>query len=230
MEDSTFKPKLLMRIHDLSASYGKRLVLDNVHLEVNEGDIVLITGNNGCGKSTLLKVLFGLHKPRERSVIDFLTAGKIIGISNATVKDHLAMGLAYVPQKEGLFNDLTVLDNLRISGHMLSQKEMDRAVNHVMSLFPWLKKYLYRKPLSLSGGEYQMVAIAMALLHQPKLLLIDEPIASLANRMAEQVANALKHTHECQNTSMIIVEHRISELAVLNPRRIDLNLGQLSAL
>lgn len=221
-------PKLLMEVRNLSASYGQRTILKDIRLDINVGEIVLVTGSNGSGKSTLLKALFGLHQPEKGSIINFHPSGKLIRISDATVKDHLALGLAYVPQKEGLFNDLTVLDNLRISGHQLSRKELEQSIGHVISLFPWLSTYLNRKPLSLSGGEYQIVAIAMALLHQPRLLLIDEPIAGLASSRATQVASVLQRMRDIYNTSMIIVEHRISELKVLDPKRIDLHLGHLS--
>jgi branched-chain amino acid transport system ATP-binding protein len=228
MHELPLDKQILMKVRDLSASYGQRMIIEEICLDIAEREVILLTGSNGSGKSTLLRALFGLHKPIQSGRVEFLSAGKTIKISEATVNNHLSLGFAYVPQKEGIFHDLTVGDNFRLSGHQLPPKELERRITIIERWFPWLKEYWNRKPSAMSGGECKILAITMALLHQPKLLLIDEPMAGLAGTMAKQLSEVLRDAHKAYGTSMLIVEHRTSGLGILNPKEIGLKLGRLT--
>lgn len=227
MTDSVNNRHLLLRARNLTAGYGKRTVIEDINFDIGKGDIVLLTGENGSGKSTLLKTLYGLHKPSRDSIIEYFDAGLFIRVSPATVCRHLLMGFAYVPQRDSLFSDLTIMDNLKLSGHQLTRSRFLERVDFVSYQLPWLRNFLSQKPPSMSGGECQIAAIAMALIHQPKLLLIDEPMAGLSPSVADHLSIVFKEACHCDGTSLLIVEHRLSLLTILKPRRIDLNLGRL---
>jgi len=164
----------LLEVRDLVAGYGDSDILRGLSLHVDRGELVAVIGPNGAGKSTLLKALAGLVHPR---------AGRIAlhgsDITGAGTRRIVASGLCYVPQEANVFPSLSVWENLTIGGWTAPRALNERA-RAVMELFPVLAERRRARAGTLSGGERQMLAMAMALMVEPRLLLLDEPSAGLA--------------------------------------------------
>ncbi|MGC1378716.1 MAG: ATP-binding cassette domain-containing protein [Anaerolineales bacterium] len=221
----------ILSVRKLSTGYGKKQVLFDVTLDVMPGEIVLITGGNGSGKSTLLKAIYGLLPPWNADAEILyrpLQNGEVLSTNVAS--NNLAQGLAYLPQKNAVFDDLTVEDNLRLAGHILrGGKGFASRRDEVLSLLPMLAPMLKRKPEKMSGGERQMAALGMAMLHRPRLLLLDEPTAGLDSKNAAMFLDAIHSAQEKNLLSFIVVEHRKYECQSLGGRLCRMRLGVLDA-
>lgn len=204
----------ILSVRNLSTGYGKKQVLFDVSMDVMPGEIVLITGGNGSGKSTLLKAIYGLL-PAWNADAEILYRPEQNGaaINTSTATSNLAQGLAYLPQKNAVFDDLTVEDNLRLAGHILrDNKEFANRRDEVLAALPALATLLKRKPEKMSGGERQMVALGMVLLHRPKLLLLDEPLAGLDTEKLNLLMSTINEIRLRQEITLIMVEHRKAEI------------------
>src|SRR5262249_57013185 len=164
----------LLEVQGLSAGYGDADILRGLSIHVRRGELVAIIGPNGAGKSTLLKTLAGLLPPR---------AGRItlggVDLTGAGTERVVAAGLCYVPQEANVFPALSVWENLTIGAWTAPAEFGDRA-RAALDLFPALVARRRARAGTLSGGERQMLAMAMALMVDPQLLLLDEPSAGLA--------------------------------------------------
>jgi branched-chain amino acid transport system ATP-binding protein len=196
-------------------------VLYNVSFEVNKGDIVLVAGSNGSGKSTLLKAIYGMLPQWDD--------GKVIfdgeNITGKPTADLLKKGLLYIPQKNNLFEELTVKENLEMAGLTLDKWLRKERMDNVLSMFVMLKSYLNRIPMTLSGGERQLLTLAMAIMHQPKMILIDEPFTGLAPHNIEFIAENLKGLNERLGITLVIVEHRVKEFINIASHIIGMKIG-----
>lgn len=221
----------ILSVRNLSTGYGKKQVLFDVSLDVMPGEIALITGGNGSGKSTLLKAIYGLL-PAWNADAEILYRPDQNGaaVSTSIATNNLAQGLAYLPQKNTVFDDLTVEDNLRLAGHILrDDKEFANRRDEVLASLPVLATLLKRKPEKMSGGERQMVALGMVLLHRPRLLLLDEPTAGLDSKNAAAVLETIHSAQEKNQLSLVVVEHRQNECSALGGRLCRMRLGILDA-
>ena len=218
----------ILSVRKLSTGYGKKQVLFDVSLDVMPGEIVLITGGNGSGKSTLLKAIYGLLPPWNADAeILYRPEPDSATVSTSTATDNLAQGLAYLPQKNAVFDDLTVEDNLRLAGHILrDDKEFARRHDEVLSSLPMLAALLKRKPEKMSGGERQMVALGMVMLHRPRLLLLDEPLAGLSENLSLLICRTIEKLASV-GTSVVTVEHRADHIVSIADKSIFLLLGNL---
>lgn len=173
---------------DVSAGYGEALILRNASVIVNDGEIVSLIGPNGAGKSTLLKSIAGLLSVRS-GCIEF--GGR--DITNARPQELVRSGLTYVPQVANVFPSLTVRENMTI---MLPSRTREvllkQRVDRVLTAFPELRPRLSGRAGLLSGGERQMLAIGRALMVEPKIVLLDEPSAALAPKIAALVFERVK--------------------------------------
>jgi ABC-type branched-subunit amino acid transport system ATPase component len=213
----------MLKIENLSTGYGKKQVLYNVSLEVNKGDIVLLAGSNGSGKSTLLKAVYGIM-PRWANGQIYFDEENITGKPTA---DLLKNGLLYIPQKSNLFEDLTVKENLEMAGLILNRKLLNQRIEHALSVFTILEPNLHRTPMKLSGGERQLLTLAMATIHQPKMILVDEPFSGLSIQNIIFIADKLKELNEVSGLTLMIVEHRIMESLRISNKVIGLKLGNV---
>ncbi len=214
----------MLKVERLSTGYGKKQVLFNVSLKVDKGDIVLIVGSNGSGKSTLLKAIYGLLPQWSDGQVLFNGCDNITGKPAAAL---LKKGLLYIPQKNNLFEDLSVKENLEIAGITLNKKCIQKEIDFVLAVYPSLIRHLNRIPMKLSGGERQLLALAMATLHKPMLILVDEPFAGLSGQNIDFIAKNLKLLSENRKVALLIVEHRVKECLKIADRIVGLKLGEI---
>lgn len=201
----------LLKVEEVTSGYGDMEVLHAVSLEVGEGEIVTIIGPNGAGKSTLMKTIFGLLTP---------TAGAIQfaeqDITGLPPDRIVRLGMAYVPQVENVFPSLTVQENLEMGAFIRTDDFSDR-IEEIYSLFPTLKRRRNQRVGKMSGGERQMVAMGRALMLNPQLLMLDEPSAALAPKLAAQIFERITAINDT-GVAILIVEQNAKESLKLSTR------------
>lgn len=195
----------MLSISNLNAGYEDLEVLQDVSLELPTGKIGVLMGPNGAGKSTLLKAIFNLVEVKGGDI-----TYNDQRLNSLPTHSLLECGVAYVPQGKINFGMLTVWENLVIGGYHLEDKRVAKEnIEHVVSQFPGLKPHINQLAFRLSGGQQQMVAIARALIMQPKLLLLDEPSLGLSPKLVKEVFRLIKHLQQTFNLTVLIVEHNI---------------------
>lgn len=205
------KPPSLLTVRGLHAWYGQSHVLRGIDLEVDAGEIVSVLGRNGAGRSTLLKALTGQLPCRG----EVLFAGACL-VGRAT-HEIARRGLAYVPESRDVFPSLTVEQNLLL-GRKSGRPPADGwRFDDVYALFPALQKRRKVAAGALSGGEQQMLALARALMGNPRLMLIDEPTEGLSPQMVEQVAHCLTLLRQ-RRVAVLLIEQKQSIALALSQR------------
>ena len=202
----------LLVASNVVAGYGAQdEILKGVDLVVAEDEVVCIIGPNGAGKSTLLKAIAGLLRPKLGSVT--LGGRPIAGLP---AREISRLGLAYVPQEFNVFPTLSVRENLEIGGY-IDRKAAARRIEGVLARFPVLAGKQRHAARTLSGGERQMLAMAMALMVEPTLLLLDEPSAGLSPLAAERLFDAIVEIHKA-GIAIAIVEQNANEALAISDR------------
>ncbi|GAB3434911.1 ABC transporter ATP-binding protein [Actinophytocola sediminis] len=189
----------LLELRDVHAFYGDVECLHGVDLTVADGEVVVVLGANGAGKTTLLRSICQLV----RTEGTILFAGAPIG---ANTYDIVRRGVSMVPQGRGTLVDLSVEDNIRAGGYIRRDKDIEADVRYWYEVFPALAKRRSTLAGSLSGGEQQMLAIARALMSNPRLLLLDEPSLGLAPIVVRQLFDVLAMVGEERAVAMVVVE------------------------
>jgi len=210
----------MLKVNNISSGYGKKQVLYDVSLEVNAGEVILLTGGNGSGKSTLLKCIYNLL-PLWSGSIEFERQDT----GNKKPSDLIHKGIVYIPQKDFYFENLTVLENLQISGNMLPKNILKERIEEVLDQ-TGLEKFRKRKPFDLSGGERKILAFGMGLIHKPRLLLFDEPLAGVDAQNTAILLSLFQETIIKPDNSLIIVEHK-DDAQELFTRKIEMELGKV---
>jgi branched-chain amino acid transport system ATP-binding protein len=209
----------LLTIEKLNAGYKTLQILFDVTITAPRNLLTVVVGPNGSGKSTLLKTVFGLTKIYSGKV--FLDGLDITGLPPHKVAEK---GIAYLPQVDNVFSNLTVYENLLIAGYGLKRDE--DAVTDVLEMFPHLKTYRNRKAAEMSGGERQMLAIAMALIRKPKLMLFDEPTGNLSPKMATQILNVIKELRDSHGKTIILAEQNAKKALEIGDKAVLLVSGR----
>lgn len=211
----------MLTIKNLSAGYGGPTVIQNVHLEVHEGEIVTMIGPNGAGKSTVLKSIFSLTKIESGEVL--LHNENLVGLKISTIT---ARGIGYVPQGRSIFPSLTVEENLFMGAYIRSDGEkIKKDLEYVYSKFPRLHERRKQKSRTLSGGEQQMVALGRSLMLKPQLLLLDEPSIGLAPKIVAEVFEKIQEIQR-DGTAILMVEQNASMALQISQRAYVLELGK----
>lgn len=197
-----------LEVTGITGGYGKVPIVQGVSMRAQSGHVVTIVGPNGAGKSTFLKVIAGVLGASEGSV-------KVEGneIVNLPANKVARLGLAYVPQEANVFPSLTIRENLEMGGFIL-QHDLTQRIHHLYELFPDLKTAQHKKAGNLSGGQRNMLAMARALMLDPKVLLLDEPTAGLSPIYTDvvwQKVGAIAKT----GTAVVVVEQNV-ERAIAN--------------
>ena len=195
----------LLQVEDIHTYYGKSHVLHGVSLEVATGEVVGLLGRNGVGKSTTLKTIMGLiHPTRGRVVFE---GGPITQVPAHRVARH---GIGYVPEDRRIFPLLTVLENLRtgLDRHGVSEARKKQLLEKVYNYFPVLAERRHQAGGTLSGGEQQVLAIARAMMLEPKIILLDEPTEGLMPRMVSQIRQIIGVLHG-DGVAILLVEQNV---------------------
>lgn len=197
--------EVLLEVEGIASGYGKKTVLQGVTLRVHEGEVVTMLGHNGAGKSTTLKTILGLLPARAGQV---RFAGQ--PWANGNPVENVRRGMALVPQGRGVFPDLTVIENLMLGAYT----QRDAAGNatrlrQVIELFPMLDERRAQRAGTLSGGQQQMVAVGMALMPRPRLMMMDEPSIGLAPVLVQRVLETARQINRRFGTAIILVEQNI---------------------
>jgi ABC-type branched-subunit amino acid transport system ATPase component len=207
---------------DLTAGYDRSPVIHGISLSVAPGEVVSIVGPNGSGKSTLLKTIVG--------VIETLSGRVLIGETDVTGRrpeDIARIGVGYVPQVDDVFAPLTVRENLEMGGYLLRPREVSGRIEHVLTVFPRLGGMASRRAGKLSGGERKMLAMGRVLMLSPALVVLDEPTANLAPKIAATVLQ--EHVRQLAGTgaSVLVVEQRARAVLEISDRTYVMGGGQL---
>lgn len=214
----------LLLLATLVTGYGKKQVLNGVSLGVAPGEIVALIGHNGAGKSTLLKAVFGMLPIWSGSVsLDGAP------LNRPSPRELLRVGVAYVPQGNRVFGDLTVRENLEIAGGTLPvDVRLKDRIQHVFTLFPALTARLRQRAGTLSGGEKQMLALANALILSPRLLLLDEPSLGLAPPRVTDALQRIQQISRDSGAAILVVEQKVRQVLRIANRVCVLRNGEVS--
>ena len=200
----------MLKIENLSVSYGHIKALRQVSISAEKGQIVSIVGANGAGKTTLLKTMSCLVKAEEGSIRFY--DQEILGKKPNQV---VAQGIVHVPEGRRVFAGLTVLDNLKVGGYRFSSKSIQKNLDLVFKLFPILNERKNQFAGTLSGGEQQMLAIGRGLMSEPKLLLLDEPSLGLAPIIINQVFQLIQEIRNSGITILLVEQNARRALEIL---------------
>jgi ABC-type branched-subunit amino acid transport system ATPase component len=209
----------MLEARDVVSGYGEVEILHGVSITVEEGEIVTIIGPNGAGKSTLLKTIFGLLPAKQGEV--FFGGERVTGCPPQTM---VHKGLCYVPQSDNIFPSLTIQENLEM-GAFVRRDDFRPRIEELYGLFPDLGERRHVRAGKLSGGQRQMLALARALMLEPRMLLLDEPSASLAPNMVELVFAKILEINR-SGVGIVMVEQNAREALALSHRGYVLAMGQ----
>jgi branched-chain amino acid transport system ATP-binding protein len=217
----------ILEAESLSASYSRAEVLKQCSVRVMPSEAVVVLGPNGAGKSTLMRALMGLI-PATTGQINFLGRP----IEQWPTRKRACAGMVLVPEGRGILGPLTVIENLQLGAYgrngTATRSDINASFARVFELFPRLRERRGQKAGSLSGGEQQMLAIARALVADPRLMLLDEPSLGLAPRVTEEIFNALRGLNQ-QGLSLLIVEQKAPPALQLAERVYVLRTGRIVA-
>jgi ABC-type branched-subunit amino acid transport system ATPase component len=195
-----------LRVRDVTAGYGRVPVIKRVSLEVKKTELLAVIGPNGAGKSTLLKAITGDLAVREGTIT--LDGERIDGLPADRVARH---GVGYVPQTRDIFDRLTVKENLQMGGYTLGRRHIQDRLDDVLDLFPHLAKMRDRRAGLLSGGERKMLAIGRVMMTRPTLLILDEPTANLAPKLARSLLAEHVKSLAQRDVAVLLVEQRVRD-------------------
>ena len=214
---------MVLELRTVDTGYGKKQVLFGLSLSVRDGEIVAIIGPNGAGKSTVLKAIFGLL-PAWRGEVLFQGAL----LRYASPAENASRGLTFAPQGHRVFPSLSVMENIEAGGYHLPKQAARRRAAEVLDLFPVLRDRIRQSAGRLSGGEQQMLALARALVSQPRLLMLDEPSLGLSPSLVGTVFEKIIEISRESGVSILIVEQRVREVLDVCDRVYSLKLGEVA--
>lgn len=212
----------LLEVHGLCSGYGALQVLFDVSFRVDAGEVVALMGSNGAGKTTTLRAITGqLKVPAGRVLLDG------VDITGRPPEDLVARGLALVPEGRGMLRDLTVAQNLELGAYRVRDTDaVARAFDRAYATFPILAERRQQRAGTLSGGQQQMLAVARALMSDPRLLLVDEASLGLSPVMTETVFDLIAAANRTAGVSVLLVEQNVLALDLAS-RAYVLEKGQV---
>ena len=209
----------MMQVQNYNVSYGQSQVLHGLEFEVNPGEIVALVGRNGMGKTTLMKSLMGIVP---------VTQGKMLlnneDITGFLSHERVSRGVAYVPQGRMIFPTMTVEENIETGLAASSKKTVSE---EIYDIFPVLKEMRTRRGGNLSGGQQQQLAIARALVSEPKILLLDEPTEGIQPSIIKELAQVLKRIRDDRGLSILVSEQVLSFVMDASDRIMVIENGRI---
>ncbi len=229
---------MLLEVENLKVCYDTAMILSDMNLGVDEGEVVGLVGPNGAGKTTLLRAITGLVR-WEKGAMRGARAGDITiegtvrfageRIDGLAAHEIVKRRLVHCPERRRPFREMTVTENLKVGGYLCKERgEVQRGLEMVYQLFPVLKERGNQISGTLSGGEQQMLAIGRALMFQPKLLCIDEPSTGLSSRLKQELFERMKQI-KSSGIAMLLVEQDVSSAFQLASRNYVLSHGRVVA-
>jgi branched-chain amino acid transport system ATP-binding protein len=212
----------MLQLKDINARYGKLHVLHGITLEVPEGQRLGIFGHNGAGKTTLLRACMG-----DLETCDGAVSYRSQAVRPNGVHHNVGYGMAFVPQGHNVFRELDVRQNLAIAGLKHDASRRQAALEEVYQLFPLLRERSGQTAGSLSGGQQQMLALGMALMTQPSILLLDEPTIGLAPVIVRDVLASISAINRSRGTTVVIVEQNVQATLQHIDRAVVLKSGRV---
>ncbi len=217
--------KMLLETRKLNIGYGDIQVLWDIHLKIDEGEIVALAGSNGAGKTTLFKALLGVLKP---------LSGEILfedkNISSLRPYQRVPLGVSLIPEGRELFYWMGVEENILMGAYVRSDANgIQKDLEWIYRLFPVLYERKHQQAGTLSGGEQQMCAIARGLMANPKLLLLDELSLGLAPVMVDRLVHAIREIHRLRKISIFLVEQDVQTAFELASRGYVIETGKIIA-
>ena len=195
---------------EMLGGYGETTILNSCTISVNKGEIAVIVGPNGAGKSTAMRAIFGMLR---------LKKGQIMfdnqDITNLKPQERVGLGMGFVPQTNNVFNSMTVLENLEMGG-FLNNKDIDKNIQDIFSLFPILHEKRSQTLNELSGGQRQQVAVGRALMTNPKLLMLDEPTAGVSPIVVKELFQKIIQISSKGIAILMVEQNAKQALAIAN--------------
>ena len=211
----------ILEMKDLHVSYGAIKAVKGISMTVEEGEIVTLIGSNGAGKSTIMNTITG-HVRASSGEITFQNKN----ITRANSADIVKGGISLAPEGRQIFPMLTVLENLEMGGYSVSKSAVSRGIERAFTLFPRLKERYKQMGGTLSGGEQQMLAVARALMSEPKLLMLDEPSLGLAPTIIQEIYEMIQ-TIRKEGTTVLLVEQNARMALKISDRGYVLETGKI---
>jgi len=212
----------VLKINNISAGYGSTTVINSFSFAINHGEILTITGRNGVGKSTLLKSIMGVI-PIKSGNLFFQNED----ISIKSSSDRSILGISYVPQGREIFSSLSVEENILLPILVRNKINLKVKLNEIYKLFPILEEKKNNAGSSLSGGQQQQLAIARALVSDPKVILLDEPSEGIQPSIVKFIAETVQKISKTLKTAFIVVEQNISFISQLNSDCLVVDNGRI---
>jgi branched-chain amino acid transport system ATP-binding protein len=205
----------MLEVRDLMVFYENALAVNDLSMEVPAGQMIGVIGSNSAGKTTLMNTLSGLIldiriKELRRGGERITVMGQVLyqgqDISHLPAYERARLGIVLCRERHPVFADCSVTENLRIAGHLRNRAEVSRGMDTAFGLFPNLARHRGRKAGFLSGGEQQMLAIGMAMMVGPKMLLLDEPLLGLSPAMQKQLVGAIEEVRKNTDITLVVGE------------------------
>jgi branched-chain amino acid transport system ATP-binding protein len=216
----------MLRLVNVNSYYSLVHVLRNLTLHVHQGEIVTLIGANGAGKSTTLRSISGLHPVKEGKIYF-----KDIDITNKPTEQLVKLGIAHVPEGRQIFWPMTVMDNLELGGFLIykihGKKQLKKSIDEMYELFPILKQRQHQYAGTLSGGEQQMLAIAMALMTKPEFILLDEPSMGLAPLIIREIFRVISELKNETGLTVLLVEQNANAALKIADRGYVMETGKI---
>jgi urea transport system ATP-binding protein len=213
----------MLRVHAIDTFYGTSHILHRVSLEIGDGELYAVLGRNGAGKTTLLRSVTGVNPPRSGMI-------ELDGIDITRLKSHqrVQRGISYVPQGREIIADITVAENIHLA--LLGKgRKRDKVPAFVFDYFPALEPLMSQKGGTLSGGQQQQLAIARALVQEPKLLLMDEPTEGLQPSVVEEIDAIIKRIPAERRCVVLLVEQNLDFVRGITQKFAILDTGRIVA-